>query len=461
MKERICIGIPCYAGVPPETLEDYMRFAFHLGRRYTDYEFFLCIKGKSEQFRARNNIVEVALQVAADWLLMMDDDHIIDINESSGDPSKGAEAYDFLKQLLEHDVDIVGPVYYQRGGHGKPVIMDENEQGDPFFISELDLGESIQERAVQGGGCMLIKMKVFDKLGPPWFEPEFTYGTDVQICKKARDAGFKVYNDPTLEIGHVMNDRVVITSRNKNQFSRKDDFFTGTEQELSWKTDNILYKLKTDAAEYLGISERDMDKAFNEGFEKYGWMSLELEKKYGLGTREYYAHMGPAQLQRQVVFHHAAFPKLTMATLLEELKPTKLVGMDFGCGCGVVGFELAKRGKHVYFVDVDGACAYEFLKWRCKKHGLTNVTFGWPEPDSLHYCICLDSIEHLKDWRETLDRIYDSLAVGGNLMTNFMRLRDDSNIEHVFMERPEFMAWVAEKDMLIVSDCVFIKKEPR
>ena len=56
-KERVFIGIPCYQSVAPEVLEDYMRFAFYLGRRYQEYDFFLGIKTKSEQFRARNAIV--------------------------------------------------------------------------------------------------------------------------------------------------------------------------------------------------------------------------------------------------------------------------------------------------------------------------------------------------------------------------------------------------------------------
>ena len=42
-KKRITIGIPCYRDVPGETLEDYMRFAYYLGRRYTEYDFYLVV----------------------------------------------------------------------------------------------------------------------------------------------------------------------------------------------------------------------------------------------------------------------------------------------------------------------------------------------------------------------------------------------------------------------------------
>lgn len=52
---RVFIGIPAYSSVPGETLEDYCRFMYHLGRRNTEYDFFMGIKTKSEQFRARKD----------------------------------------------------------------------------------------------------------------------------------------------------------------------------------------------------------------------------------------------------------------------------------------------------------------------------------------------------------------------------------------------------------------------
>ncbi len=58
MNNRIFIGSPIYGKVDQEILEDWMRLAYHCGRRMPEYDFFLGIKTKSEQFRARNTIVE-------------------------------------------------------------------------------------------------------------------------------------------------------------------------------------------------------------------------------------------------------------------------------------------------------------------------------------------------------------------------------------------------------------------
>lgn len=305
---------------------------------------------------------------------------------------------------------------------------------------------------------MLIDMKVFDKIKSPWFEPEFSFGTDVQICRKASEAGFKVYNDTDIEIGHLVNERAILTSKNRHQF-RSDKVLDQTPQEeLDWKTNSILHKYKYDAVEFLGIKENDADEKLADLASRYEYMCLNTLQTHPVGSRGYYANMGPEQLARQVLIHHSTINKQNLATILREIVPNKLNGMDFGCGSGPVGFELAKRGGFMCFEDIDGGSAYEFLKWRCKKYGLTNVSFEEPEKKSLHYIICLDSIEHLENWEETLDRLYAYLVPNGNLMTNFMRITDSENDEHVFMDRPAFMGWVAKKNMLINSDCIFIKR---
>ena len=456
-KDRICIGIPCYAGVSAETLEDYMRFAYHIGRRYQNYDFFLAIKSKSEQFRARNAIVEVAISLACDWLLMLDDDHILETTGYPGDPKTGAEAYNFLEKLLNHNVDIVGPVYYQRGGGGKPVVMDENEAGDPYFISDFDLGHCLEERAVQGGGCILINMRVFDKIKSPWFEPEFVFGTDIQICKKAREAGFKVYNDSSIEIGHVVNERTVITSKNKDRFCTDKPGLTATQSELDWRTDSILHKYRYDAAEFLGIKQNDINIELERLKTNYELKGHCLVSEFGEGSEEYYKGLGPEQLARQVLVHHNPTNKMTMSAILQEIPQTKMVGMDFGCGSAPVGFELAKVGGKMHFIDIDGTCAYEFLKWRCKKYGLENVSFEWPEPGTLNYCMALDSIEHLSNWQYFVDKIIECLKPGGNFMTNFMKIADRDNAEHIFMDKPAFMAYMVGKGMTVNTDCVFLK----
>jgi len=148
MKARITIGIPCFQGVDFQVLDDYMRFAFYLGRRYQEYEFFLAIKGKSEQFRARNSLVDQMLHTDSDYLLMLDDDHVIDFDREF----EVDNSFEFLRKLLGHmekdpKMGIVGALYSQRGKEGVyPVVMSERD-GIPYFLSPQEISNTMQNVA--------------------------------------------------------------------------------------------------------------------------------------------------------------------------------------------------------------------------------------------------------------------------------------------------------------------------
>ena len=247
---RIFIGIPAYASVAGETLEDYMRFAYYVGRRNQEYDFFLGIKGKSEQFRARNALVEAALQVDADYLFMLDDDHVLDWRNSQS-PS---DAYDIIRKLVAHKKPIVGALYYHRGGACLPVLMKEGKDGGYYYMRDDEITGGLQEVAVQGGGCMLIDMNVFSRIASPWFEPEFKYGTDVQICQKAKEQGYSVWCDTSIVIGHVKSTREVVTPENRFRVMAETTNITdnsgGLDRAVMCQNAMMLYRL--DAEEYLG-----------------------------------------------------------------------------------------------------------------------------------------------------------------------------------------------------------------
>lgn len=209
----ICIGIPAYDGLDHQVSEDYMRLMYHLGRRCPEYDFQLAIRGKSEQFRARNSIVKAGLQFGADYIFMLDDDHIFDIETGQ----TATNAYDVIPKLVKHlennpKIGIVGGLYYQRGGECSPVIMHEWE-GKPYFLHHSEVAGGMQKVDVTGGGCMMIRASVFDKIADPWFAPEFEYGTDIQICRKVREAGYEVWCDTSLEIGHIQKEKHIVSSK--------------------------------------------------------------------------------------------------------------------------------------------------------------------------------------------------------------------------------------------------------
>lgn len=446
---RVFIGIPAYSSVPGETLEDYMRFAYHIGRRNTEFDFFLGIKTKSEQFRARNSIVEAALEVGADYLLMLDDDHVIEWRNSSV-PS---DAYDIAKRLIAHKKDIVGALYYHRGGSCLPVLMKEGKDGGFYYLRDDEITGGLQEVAVQGGGCMLIDMNVFSRIPSPWFEPEFQFGTDVQICKKAREQGYSVWCDTSIILGHVLSRREVVTPENRLRIMSESPGTTTTGGvDHSALTHNALALYRMDAEEYTRIPIEQMETLAQEYIKKYAGFS-EHEN-----PDEYYRSLGKEQIARQVMFHHQP-AMVEQASIFLKMVDTNVAGygLDFGCGSAPIGFELAMRGHRMDFVDLDGTPAYEFTKWRVAKRGLINrCGFEWGGP--YDYILAMDSIEHIKDWKPLIDRMVDSLKPEGFLLTNFMLNKDYANVEHVNMDKKGFMEYVVSKGLFPVNQVLFIKR---
>jgi GT2 family glycosyltransferase len=194
-----------------------MRFAFYLGRRNQEYDFVLCVRGKKEQYRARNLIVEGALRAGCDYIFMLDDDQIIDIDDSM----LITHRYDFLRRMImqmeeKPQIGILGALYYQRDDVDCwPVIMQKNSMGAYFFITHEDVSHRMQKVDVTGGGAMLIRSEIFDRIDSPWFEAESKagLGTDIQICKKASDAGYEVWCDTSIEIGHTRMEKEIVTSK--------------------------------------------------------------------------------------------------------------------------------------------------------------------------------------------------------------------------------------------------------
>lgn len=429
---KILIGIPCFGSAPAETLDDYMRFMYYCGRRLPEHEFYLAIKSKTEQYRARNSIVEGAVQLNCDYLLFLDDDHVIDWEGQSGPNPR----YGFISALIQHmendpKLGLVGALYYHRGNECRPVLMKEGKQGGYYLMRDDEITGGLQEVAVQGGGCMLIRMSIFDRVKSPWFEPESDagLGTDIQIAKKIREAGFKVACDTSIHLGHVLSQRTVITPNNRHQIATESAKRVAHGDEgidPNWKKNTALSLYRMDAEEYLGMTIREMGALA----ERYNMGDL---VKYKDDLKAYYGARGKEQLARQVLFHH--FERMQQEMVMFHTMVNTSVtarGADIGCGSAPVTFELAMRGHYIDFIDIDGAGAYEFTKWRAKKRG---IKCGFKLDGKYNYIFMLDSLEHIKDWKGILNTVNEHLEENGALITNYFDNEDYTNPEHVSMDK--------------------------
>jgi hypothetical protein len=464
---KIVVGIPCFQSMPPETETDYMRLMYYLGRRYPEHDFFLAIKRKAEQFRARNSIVEAAYQAEADYLWMLDDDHVID-TEDGNTPS---HKYEILRRLLEHfdnnpEAGIIGALYYHRGGECRPVLMVESEEGRYRYLRDDEITHGLQEVDVQGGGCMLVKMKVFDKIGAQPFAPEHEFGTDFQICIKAKKAGFKVFSDTSIELGHVKNERSIVTGANRHLHYA--DVADRSGRILTNATvGRVLRGFRADVMEYLGI---DSVAVLLDLANKYRVLHLNFPNYTTENLKQYYIDAGSSYLARACFIRAEDNPNPFDEWIFKVIRcDVPGTGLDFGCGSAPITFELCRRGQALYFCDIPGTVPYEFLKWRAKKYGIYGIkaffiddpATQWPiEPQSLNYALCLDSIEHLPDgeWQSLIKKIAESLTHAGCLITNFMLLKDNENQEHIFMDKAEFTKVAVQNKLFPINSAIFQKR---
>lgn len=135
----------------------------------------------------RTWLVRYAIEQGATHLLFVDADMLF--------PA------DLIPKLLAHKKEIVGVKYKKREFPVKWLYQTlENEPESETEIFKV---------AHTGTGVLLIDLSVFEKLQGPWFnfgrdsQGALVMGEDVWFCNSARDAGYDVWIDPTINIGHI------------------------------------------------------------------------------------------------------------------------------------------------------------------------------------------------------------------------------------------------------------------
>lgn len=457
---KIVIGCPCYGKVDPELLEDWIRWAYHCGRRLPQFDFFTAIKTKSEQFRARNAIVEAAVQVGADYLLMIDDDMIISTENMVGPDN----SYSLLEKLLSHKKDICGVRYYQREGECNVVLMLAGDGKGYRFLRDDEVTGGLQRVDVAGGGCLLINMKVFDKIKQPYFQPEFQYGTDIQLCRAAAEAGFEVWADTSIELGHLRSSKVVVTSKTRHLY-KTADMIPG-EVRQKFVPVEMYDNLIQDGLEYTGYGTlEDMQRVWYDFLKEWTPECVnDLQGWYGRFPKE--------RVARQVVFNTQFSHKRQMTEYIicsiSHQRPLRI--LDFGCGIGLTAFELARLGHSVTAMDLDGTETLKFLRWRVMQHRvpITSVplrTDQWLDPysrpsaDLYDVIIAMDVLEHIPDWRGTLKVLAESLRWGGFLFANNAILEDDLHPEHLEVDPKAFLQECVANDLLPANQLTYHKRE--
>jgi len=123
-------------------------------------------------------------------------------------------------KLLAMEKDIAAGWYCTEDGRTSSVAhwLEEGDFRKNGGVMNHETLESLSKRKkpftvdYTGFGWVLIKNGVFEKLPYPWFAPKMQVfesgevqdmcGEDVSFCLDAMDAGYEIWCDPTIRVGH-------------------------------------------------------------------------------------------------------------------------------------------------------------------------------------------------------------------------------------------------------------------
>ena len=189
--KRILIGIPTAKNIETETFKSIYDVEVPDG-----YEVeFQCFFGYNiDQVR---NLIAHWVVNGFDYLFSVDSDIAFE--------------RDTLKKLLAHDRDVVSGLYIQRNPTKHTLeIYEHNGFGGVVNMPYEKLkGRDLVEIAGCGFGCVLVKREVFADVGYPQFkyhsaiDHAHTISEDNDFCRKAREKGFRIWADPTIQCRHI------------------------------------------------------------------------------------------------------------------------------------------------------------------------------------------------------------------------------------------------------------------
>ena len=185
---KIHVAVPTYGLICAETVDCLLPSIISLLK---DHEVRVQYPVGTILFDNRNNAVKKALENNMDYLMFIDSDMIF---------PEGA-----IQQLIADDKDIVAAKCNVRNT-GDKVLHNVKFLEDNKILVKDTPNELFKCFAV-GTGFMLIKMKVFKKMADPWFfhanYQGKMLGEDIFFCWQANNAGFEVWCDPTINMGHI------------------------------------------------------------------------------------------------------------------------------------------------------------------------------------------------------------------------------------------------------------------
>jgi GT2 family glycosyltransferase len=193
MNTKVAIGIPTNRQIKPKTVLSIMNMVSQ-----TQYKVFPIVA--SEGFTIAENRIYIMCQAIKNNCT-----HLFFVDDDMTFPP------DTLDKLMEHKKEVVGVNLYSRclPLRSTIIFLPESYDFNGDKINEPTIPDHIFEVEGVTGGCLLINLSIIDKLEKPWFGFKVDdfgvtlLGEDIWFTRRARSAGFKVWCDPAIKVGHL------------------------------------------------------------------------------------------------------------------------------------------------------------------------------------------------------------------------------------------------------------------
>jgi len=185
--------------VPCQTLARYSRFALSLATVDLPDGSLVVMRESMDVTSALNDVI--SNEMVGEWLWIMGDDHVFHQR--------------MLLDLLDRDVDVVVPLCAKKSPPFRLVAFSDSELREhddgveyPHYtyldLETLPEGGLVEVHAAGSAG-MLVRKRVLDAVGEPWFENSAgtVINDDLEFCRKVREAGFKIHLDVEQSLGHI------------------------------------------------------------------------------------------------------------------------------------------------------------------------------------------------------------------------------------------------------------------
>lgn len=190
---KTLIAIPCMETIPTVTVKSL------LSLQCENVEY--CFTMNSLVYDARNSLAKKACESDFDRILWIDSDMVFN-----------ADLFERLSARIDEGYDFVTGLYFSRRMPIIPIIYKKvicSQKAGRFYseaheYTDYPKDSLFKVEACGFGGCMMTTKMVKDiaeKFGLP-FSPVLGLGEDLSFCQRATEAGYDIYCDSSIKLGH-------------------------------------------------------------------------------------------------------------------------------------------------------------------------------------------------------------------------------------------------------------------